>query len=528
MRSYVRGVSRPSSLFYLPFVAFRLEQTSPGLDATHMELWTEYEGRTIDGAFPLKKLLQPEGRSAFFSTSTGKGEPTVIRLIESHFDDDEILARWRGVAALHHPNILNLEQYGHVELDETSVVYAVMEPVDANLSEVLSQQRLTVADTRQLAASLAAALGTLHTHGFVHEHIEPANVFAVGEVVKLRSDCIREAPEGEDGQKLKRRDVHDLAVVLLMALTQKRTLEAAVHDLPLPMPFDQIVRQGISGEWGIEEITAALGKVDKPTEKAPSPRPTAAQTPVTPTTATPTAVISPTVISKVAAPKAATPAPQPPPKQIAVVPAADHNRRATDKVEDKERSSGPKTVSAGTSALEPPPYESKIPLPKAVWITAAGVAAVLFLWLIWHFAHRGPATPATAPQATSTPAPAGNSNAAKPASTPSPIETAKAPPAPPPSAQPQPAPNNSPAGARTQWRVIAYTYNREDQAQKKSATIAHKHSELHPEVFTPSGHAPYLVAIGGTMSRDEAFALAKKVRRQGLPRDTYAQNYSGR
>src|ERR1700709_1366963 len=65
-----------------------------------MELWTEYEGRTIDGAFPLKKLLLPEGRSAFFSTSNGKGVPTVIRLIASHFDEEEILARWRGVEAL--------------------------------------------------------------------------------------------------------------------------------------------------------------------------------------------------------------------------------------------------------------------------------------------------------------------------------------------------------------------------------------------------------------------------------------------
>ena len=64
-----------------------------------MELWTEYEGRTIDGAFPLTKLLRPEGRSAFFSTSNGTGLPTVIRLIEPHFDEDEILARWRGVGS---------------------------------------------------------------------------------------------------------------------------------------------------------------------------------------------------------------------------------------------------------------------------------------------------------------------------------------------------------------------------------------------------------------------------------------------
>jgi hypothetical protein len=41
-----------------------------------MQLWTDYEGVTIDGAFPLQKLLLPEGRSAFFSTAGPKGEPT--------------------------------------------------------------------------------------------------------------------------------------------------------------------------------------------------------------------------------------------------------------------------------------------------------------------------------------------------------------------------------------------------------------------------------------------------------------------
>src|ERR1700727_24879 len=111
---------------------------------TTMDLWTEYEGRTIDGAFPLTKLIQPEGRSAFFSTSNGTGVPTVIRLIESHFDGDDILARWRGVEALNHPNLVKLKKFGHVVVDETPLVYAVMETVDANLAEILQERPLSV------------------------------------------------------------------------------------------------------------------------------------------------------------------------------------------------------------------------------------------------------------------------------------------------------------------------------------------------------------------------------------------------
>ena len=62
-----------------------------------------------------------------------------------------------------------------------------------------------------MATSLLAAIEALHSNGFVHEHVEPANVLAVGEVIKLRSDCIRETLEGEKGQRLKRKDVHDYA-----------------------------------------------------------------------------------------------------------------------------------------------------------------------------------------------------------------------------------------------------------------------------------------------------------------------------
>lgn len=179
-------------------------------------------------------------------------------MIESHFDEEDILARWRGVEALGHPNILKVEQYGQLVLDDTTVVYAVFEPTDASLAEVIAGQRLTVAEARQLASSLASALEVLHMHGFVHEHVEPANVFAVGEVVKLRGDCIRETPEGESGLNAKKRDTHDLAAVLLRALTQAETLEVATRVGPLPAPFDEIVRNGLSGAWGLGQITAAV------------------------------------------------------------------------------------------------------------------------------------------------------------------------------------------------------------------------------------------------------------------------------
>jgi eukaryotic-like serine/threonine-protein kinase len=436
----------------------------------HMELWTEYEGTTIDGSFPLTKLLRPEGRSAFFSTSNGNGVPRLIRLIESHFDEDEILARWRGVAALNNLHLLKLEKYGRVELDATSLVYAVMEPVDAHLGEVVSRQRLTLPETRQLASSLTSALKALHSHGFVHEHVEPASVLAVGEVVKLRSDCIRETPEGEEGRELKRRDVHDMAVVLLQAMRQTHTLETATRE-PLAAPFDRIVPMAINGQWGLAEIAAALGEEEPPRVRA-----------------------SPAVGASAA---------------IAPLPRAAAAPESAAPPESEEEEASESLSSIALSEEDATRGDGR----RVGWMVGIAVALILAVWIGWHFMHGRPADPGTAAQENSAPAPVAASAAPSGTSAP---------------ATPPGAPavkTNDETTAGGQWRVIAYTYNRQEQAQHKAETVAQKYPELRAEVFSPSGHAPYLVAIGGEMSRDEAFALVKKVRNQGLPRDTYAQNY---
>jgi eukaryotic-like serine/threonine-protein kinase len=453
--------ARRVRLSHLPFADFSLTTTQDW--KIDMELWNEYEGRTIDGVFPLTKLLRPEGRSAFFATSNGTGVPTVIRLIESHYDDAEILERWQAIQALDHPHLVKLKQFGPAELDGTALVYAVMEPVEANLGEIIEERRLTVLETREVATSLVSALEAMHSHGFVHEHVEPSNVMAVGDAIKLRSDCIREAPEGEEGREIKRRDVRDLATVLLRALTQQRTLEAASRELPLPAPFEQIVRRGISGEWGLQEIAAAL----TPVAAAPAAaRPVAREVPVE----------RPVVAEEVAS--------------------APRLGRIQVPVEEEPRGFELKKIAYGVGGL------------------------LLFLLVVWFFVHGRSGSSSGAVQ-TAAPAAAAQGEDAG---------GVNAPAAPAPAAAPKPSAlqeKNVAGGGRSVWRVVAFTYNGQSLAQQKVAAIAQKHPELRPEVFTPSGRAPYLVTVGGAMNRDEAFALARKVRGEGLPRDSYAQNYRG-
>jgi hypothetical protein len=477
-----------------------------------MELWTEYEGRTIDGDFPLGKLLQPEGRSAFFLTSNGTGAPTVIRLIESHFDDEEILARWRGVAALDHPNLAKLRKFGKAELDGTQLVYAVMEPAEANLGEIVSERRLTVAETAQIASSLVAALGALHTNGFVHEHVEPGNVFAVGEEIKLRSDCIREAPEGAEGRELKREDVRALAGVLLRALTQQRTLDAE-GGLPLGAPFDAIVRKGMSGEWGLGEIEAALAptKVTQmdlhvaevgPEFEVASGAETAEPLGASTTAAVPVTrqersgmlarderetgystglkiVLGLSVLVLALISWRMFQSRQPEPSGAARVGAAASTGvgagASPAEVERLKKPSALVTAGRGGSAREPVLVTEKTSLPAVTPAALAPVAAT--------------SVPVTAPASTMA--------------------------------------RNAAASGPVQWRVVAFTYNHADQAKAKAARVAGQHPELRPEVFTPSGGAPYLVTIGGAMGRSDAYALAQKARGEGLAHDVYAQNYRG-
>jgi hypothetical protein len=372
-------------------------------------------------------------------------------------------------------------------VDETSLVFAVMEPVEANLSEVLKERRLTELETRQIATSLLAALEALHSSGFVHEHVAPENVLAVGEVIKLRSDCIRETLEGEEGVALKRKDVRDYATVLLQALTQQRTLEDATRQ-PLPSPFEQIVRKGISGEWGLAEIGGALKRRSVAQAIA-----RAGVTPDAPTFERPS--VEPVVAAPSAAASVAPPSGAPP--SVA--------RRIRVPVDEEPRRFGPRGI-------------------------AYGVGTLLIILLGWYFVHSRSAgskgavqeAPAPAPVAQeSAPVAAKSSAATVTGSNPAPGARVVA------GNVPSPAGQNVAGDSRGRWRVIAFTYNREDQAKQKVAEIAQSHPDLSPTVFTPNGHSPFLVTLGGPMSMQEAFALSGKAKREGLPKDTYAQNYRG-
>ncbi|WP_263367174.1 protein kinase domain-containing protein [Edaphobacter bradus] len=492
-----------------------------------MQLWNDYEGRTIAKAYPLDKLLRPEGRSAFFTTTNGTGRQSVIRLIEAHFDESEILRRWRVISEIQQPNLVGIRKFGEAELDGTALVYAVMEPTEANLSEVLAARTLTVEEARELAESLIDALQALHERGLVHEHIQPENIFAEGETVKLRSDCIREATAGLDegspeAAERVARDVHDLAVVLLEAMTGRRSLQGSAT--VLPTPFDGIIRNGLSGKWGLAHMAAALQPARPTTPAAPTTIPSAVTSPK---------AVAATIAERPAAPQAAAVSARIAPAQAPAQQPMSERRAVQQPVAQQPVMQQP----VGRRKVEPvrpsiaPDVRHRIVKPvvekdwlrnKKTWL--AGAVAALVLFLGWYLLRDGnkaaeqtpiPATTTNTPaQKTSTPVQAPVQTTPVPVRTPKPTAAALA-----------EAAGNAASARPQQWRVVAYTYNHEDQAQKKAASIASRNPQLNPQVFSPSGRAPYLVTLGGPMSRDEAAAFRRKAVASGLASDTYIQNF---
>jgi hypothetical protein len=76
------------------------------------------------------------------------------------------------------------------------------------------------------------------------------------------------------------------------------------------------------------------------------------------------------------------------------------------------------------------------------------------------------------------------------------------------------------------WRVVVYTFNRQEDAEKRVRTLNSKHPHLQAQVFSPAGHsAPYLVTVGGRMTREDAARFRSKALGSGMPRDSYMQNF---
>jgi eukaryotic-like serine/threonine-protein kinase len=474
-----------------------------------MQFWNELEGQTLDRLYPLRRLVRSEGRSAWFETATGEelSTPATISLTEALTDADEVTARLKAAQSLKHPNLVTITKVGQAQLDNTLIVYAVMEHIEQSLSDVLQSQTLTPEEGREVAEALVGSLTAIHQKGMSHGRVEAASVLATEETVKLRSDCLQSTSAGQA------EDVAGIGTTLFHAFTQRKALTATDAQINrIPAPFAEIIRNSFARRWTLAQIANAL-KPGQPAAQATPSAPPPVREPV----------------------RDPAPAPIPPPIPPSVKPVHDP---IVVKVVDKTDPVAYRP-SAPPRAVEKP-VEKPLPValeeedepavtPRKPFLLYGALAVIVLAilgWLFWPKPAEAPGSGTvsqTAPQPTApaTPTPAPAPPAAAPA------KPAKAKPAP--VVRPT-APAAAAAAApkeRTIWRVVVYTYRSQKMAADKASQISEKYPDLSAAVFSPPGHSDtYLVVLGGAMDRQQSFEMRAKALRDGMPADTFARNFS--
>lgn len=267
------------------------------------DIWKQWEGRVVDEAFLLQRFLGGSDRSAVFLTQYGQGvaQRAVIKLVLVDPNKAEAqLFRWRLATKLPAPGLIRIFHMGQARLDDTEVLYLVMESADEDLGQILPARSLTPQEAQDMLLPVLETLAYVHSKGFIHGSVRPSNIVAVADRVKLSSDslcalqeaarCERRvsryaAPEVAQGSISTASDVWSLGMTLVEVLTQR--LPAANPARPgvvvvpdgMPEPFLGIAKQCLQSDplqrCTIADIAARL----KPVPAATPVRET--RTPVT-------------------------------------------------------------------------------------------------------------------------------------------------------------------------------------------------------------------------------------------------------
>ncbi len=228
-----------------------------------VESWKSWEGRVVDGKFPLRQWLGGSDHSAVFLTDLPgqASQKAAIKLIETDAGGaDRELSRLRLAAKLSHPHLIRIFDAGRCQMDGAPVLYEVMEFAEEDLSQILPVRPLAPAEVSDLLPPLLDALSYLHQKGFVHSRIKPSNVLAVGDHLKLSTDHVTsaseahaarrrdayDAPEAGAGIVSPAGDVWSVGVTLVAAMTQNVAFaeDASNPSLPnIPEPFRGIARE---------------------------------------------------------------------------------------------------------------------------------------------------------------------------------------------------------------------------------------------------------------------------------------------
>jgi len=226
-----------------------------------------WEGQIVDGKFPLVKWLGGSEQSNVFRTQMpGKpAQAVAIKLVTPEAGNAQNqVSRWELAATLAHPHLLRVFAAGQCKINNTPLIYVVMEFAEEDLSVVLPARPLSPEEAREMIPPLLDALSYLHQKGLVHGRVRPANIMAVGDQLKLSSDSIHalndfgsrdhppsafDAPEVARGVASRAADIWSLGVTLVRCLSQRQQIRESYNPIEqgmaqtIPEPYRRIARE---------------------------------------------------------------------------------------------------------------------------------------------------------------------------------------------------------------------------------------------------------------------------------------------
>ncbi|MDX6483117.1 MAG: eukaryotic-like serine/threonine-protein kinase, partial [Gaiellaceae bacterium] len=129
----------------------------------------------IQGRYRLEQKIGDGGMSeVWLATDLELDRPVALKLLAPNADRQRFEREARAAAALSHPNINQLFDFGEVE----GRPYMVLEflPGGTLEDQLLDDRPLPDEQTGRIARDLAAGLADAHAHGLIHRDLKPSNV----------------------------------------------------------------------------------------------------------------------------------------------------------------------------------------------------------------------------------------------------------------------------------------------------------------------------------------------------------------
>jgi protein TonB len=223
-----------------------------------------WEGRVVEGRFPLlKRLGGSENCGSFLTVLQGLQEAVIQLIMPDGTEADTYIAQWEVARGLSHPHLAKMFAEGRCVIDHNDLVYVVTERPYSTLSNIIQIRTLKADSARESFSPVLDALSYLHKNGVVHGYINPSNIqfsdmkpklsitdlLIVGSVKRSFSGSGNyDAPELTHGNVTAAADAWSVGMCLYEAMTESlpswdrsQNAEPEVTKF-LPSPFREIVQ----------------------------------------------------------------------------------------------------------------------------------------------------------------------------------------------------------------------------------------------------------------------------------------------